>query len=170
MYKIKYLLLIILFITANLFSLQDITKIKSDYSYYKTVKNIQFQLTKNDFVILKNMEYLHKNNNIKLKNLPSTLIIFSKKPLEKKFMRLNRQAALEFPFKILIWKDKKNRVWVSYKNLNILTKYNIPFSTVKNLNLSLHKMVTQAVRKNTNLRKLQKTKEGKILKRKLEKN
>ena len=31
-------------------------------------------------------------------------------------------------------------------------------------------MVTQAVRKNTNLRKLQKTKEDKILKRKLEKN
>ena len=165
MKKVVFFILFLMLFCYQIFSLENHLKIRSQFGYYKTVENIKFHLNKNKFSILKKIEYHLNAENEKNKVLYLTIILYSRKPLEKKFLRFNPHTAFEFPFKILIWKDKQNNVWVSYKKFNSLLQYGVPEKTIKYLNLNLKKIIAKSTKKIKQLKKIKKIKRAKKLER-----
>ncbi len=171
MKKIIFLLIVTLGLTAILFAkdYNEFIKVKSNYTYYRTVKEIQNNLNIAGYEIIRTIDLKERANTLKAKVPPSTLILFTKKNLESKLIKINKLTALELPFKILVTKNKNGMTTVIYKNFNYLQNFNIPQPAIDNLNRKIRVLVFKSTNRKPVIRKLKKVNQKKKLK-KLEKN
>ncbi len=95
---------------------------KSAYSVEETVGRLKKDIAAKGIVFFQeiNQSALAAKAGIELK--PSILLIFGNPPLGTQFITANPQAGLDWPVRMLVYRDAAGQVWVAYSDFEWIAK------------------------------------------------
>ena len=116
----KKIVLITLFVTS-VFANNIVVK-QSSHSVDKTVENIKSILNKKGVKIFSVIDHKRNSDNVGLKMNESKLIIFGNPKLGTTLMNDHMLSGLDLPLKIIVYKDKDEKVKVAFRDGSWLKK------------------------------------------------
>ena len=95
---------------------------KSAYSVEETVARLKKDIAAKGIVFFQEIDQaaLAAKAGIELK--PSVLLIFGNPPLGTQFITANPQAGLDWPVRMLVYRDADGAVWVAYTDFDWIAK------------------------------------------------
>ncbi len=99
---------------------------RSDYGMEDTVNRIARDIAAKKIKLFNVIDQsaLAKEAGVELN--PSTLIVFGNPPLGTQFLTANPQSGLDWPVRLLVYQDGKQRVWTAYTDFQwIARRHNI---------------------------------------------
>lgn len=116
----KTILLSVFFIcisfSAQLFAADGVTTLKSKYNVPHTVDRLKAIITKKGMNVFADIDHGKAANKNGIELLPTELIIFGNPKIGSPIMACKRSMAIDFPQKMLVWKDRAGQVWLSYND------------------------------------------------------
>lgn len=105
---------------ANSNSTSGIIQIKSEYSVSETIKRFKARARNYGLKII--YEISHDNNAASVEKVlrPTHLLMFGNPKVGTALMQCNQNAGLDLPQKVLIWRNQKGEVMVSYNNVKYI--------------------------------------------------
>src|SRR5215475_14617456 len=95
---------------------------KSAYDVGETVTRLKKDIAAKGIVFFQEIDQaaLAAKAGIELK--PSILLIFGNPPLGTQFIAANPQAGLDWPVRMLVYRDAQGQVWVAYTDFDWIAK------------------------------------------------
>lgn len=95
---------------------------KSAYSVEETVERLKKDIAAKGIVFFQEIDQaaLAAKTGIELK--PSILLIFGNPPLGTQFITANPQAGLDWPVRMLVYRDAAGQVWVAYSDFEWIAR------------------------------------------------
>ena len=96
---------------------------RSDYNIDETVNRITRDLATKGIRLFDVIDQsaLAKEAGVELSR--STLIVFGNPPLGTQFLTANPHAGLDWPVRLLVYKDAKGQVWTAYTDFNWIARW-----------------------------------------------
>ncbi|MCW8894671.1 DUF302 domain-containing protein [Sulfurimonas sp.] len=140
----KKIIALVVFTTA-LFA-NDIIVKESQCSFDETVENIERIVKKNGSTIFATINHKANADMVKMDMNPSKVIIFGNPKLGTVLMNQEMKIGLDLPLRILVYKDKENRVQMAYRDGSWLEqKHDIDApKKVQKVNTGMDKITTKA--------------------------
>ncbi len=111
------LLLIILFLFAPLVSANGLINVQStDGSVEEVADRFEHILKKKGLTLFNRINHSKAAKNIDLKLEPTELLIFGNPKVGTPLMQCNQTTGIDLPQKVLIWKDDKGIIWITYND------------------------------------------------------
>jgi uncharacterized protein (DUF302 family) len=99
--------------------------------------------------IFARIDYQEMSKKVKVDIRPNQLLIFGRGAAGPYIIKEAPLAAIDIPFKALVWEDSQGKVWVSYTNGTFIDKrYAVKgaASYVKNIDETIEKIVSEALK------------------------
>ena len=95
---------------------------KSAYDVAQTVDRLKKDIAAKGIVFFQEIDQaaLAAKAGVQLK--PSTLLIFGNPPLGTQFITANPQAGLDWPVRMLVYRDDAGQVWVAYSDFQSIAR------------------------------------------------
>jgi len=91
-----------------------VVKGKSAYPMAETIDRIKKDVAAKGIVFFQEIDQAALASKAGIELRPSTLLIFGNPPLGTQFMTANPQAGLDWPVRMLVYRDAQGAVWVAY--------------------------------------------------------
>ncbi len=113
---------IMLFISFSANAAEGMQNVESQFSVNTTANRLEKILNEKGMTIFNRINHSENASKIGIELRETELIIFGNPKAGSPFMKCQQSIAIDLPQKVLIWKDKKNKVWLSYNDLRHLVK------------------------------------------------
>lgn len=103
-------------------SASGVIAVKSAYGVEETVERLKKDIAAKGIVFFQEIDQaaLAAKAGIELK--PSILLIFGNPPLGTQFITANSQAGLDWPVRMLVYRDATGQVWVAYSDFEWIAR------------------------------------------------
>ena len=91
-----------------------IVKFKSDYSMPETIKRMKKDIADKGIMFFDEIDQAKLAADAGVTLLPSTLLVFGNPPLGTLFLTSDPDSGLDWPVRLLVYRDAKGHVWVAY--------------------------------------------------------
>ena len=118
----KMLLLGSLFAFSISAMASGIVNVPSVHSVDETAKKMQMILEKKGMKIFNHIKHSQGAKSVGVDLRDTELIIFGNPKVGSPLMKCQQTIALDLPQKALIWKDEKEKVWISYNKPSYLVE------------------------------------------------
>lgn len=122
MRRLFLIVLLTLFSFSASAASKGVVKMRSANDVKTTVKQFKKALKAKGMTIFKVIDHSKGAKDVGLKLRPTIVVVFGNPKVGTKFMQCKQAAAIDFPMKMLIHKDSRGRVWVSYNDPNYLAR------------------------------------------------
>src|SRR5262245_62515836 len=99
-------------------SSDGVVTVKSDYSVAETVSRIKKDVAKKGLMLFGVIDEAKLGNAAGNHVLPSRLIMFGNPALGTTFVTANQKAGLDWPVRVLVYKDAEGGVYAAYNELD----------------------------------------------------
>jgi len=122
--------LMIIITLAGIFNIananENLINVKSNHSVHQTVQNFKKIVLSKGMKIFATIDHAKGAKSIGKKLRDTTLLIFGSPKAGTPLLKSNQQIGLDLPLKVLIWKNKKSEVFITYeKPKYIVASHNI---------------------------------------------
>ncbi len=108
--------LLILLAVIPMNAVEGLVNIESPFSVGKTADRIESILNEKGMTIFNRINHSESASKIDIELRDTELIIFGNPKVGSPLMKCQQSIAIDLPQKMLIWKDEKGRVWISYND------------------------------------------------------
>jgi uncharacterized protein (DUF302 family) len=106
----------------------------SHHSVEETVERLKGILRSKGVKLFAIVDHSAEAEKVGMKMLPTKLLIFGSPKAGTPLMQAAPSIAIDLPLKILVWEDKKRRVWISYNSPGYLQqRHGIPPELLQNV-------------------------------------
>jgi uncharacterized protein (DUF302 family) len=107
---------------ASVVSASGVIATKSAYGMDETVDRLKKDIAAKGITFFQQIDQatLAAKSNIELR--PSILLVFGNPPLGTQFITANPQAGLDWPVRLLVYRDDKGAVWTAYTDFAWIAK------------------------------------------------
>jgi uncharacterized protein (DUF302 family) len=113
---------------------QGVVTKPSRYTIAETLQRLENVIRSKGLTIFALIDHSGEAERVGLRMRDAKLLIFGSPKAGTPLMVASPLLALDLPLKALVWKDKEDRVLVSYNSVAYLTnRYNIPDDLAKNI-------------------------------------
>lgn len=116
MHRLFLIALLTLFSFSASAASKGVITMRSANDVKTTVKQFKKALKAKKMTIFKVIDHSKGAAGVGLKLRPTVVVIFGNPKIGTKFMQCSQAAAIDFPMKFLVYKDKRGRVWASYND------------------------------------------------------
>ena len=116
MIKTTILACLLLMISAYATAVEGIITLESNYSVKETANKFESIIEKKGLTLFARIDHQQNAAGVNLELRPTELIIFGNPKVGTPLMQCSQQVAIDLPQKVLIWKDEKGTVRLSYNN------------------------------------------------------
>ena len=95
---------------------------KSAYDVAETVDRIKKDIAAKGIVFFQEIDQAALASKAGIELRPSILLIFGNPPLGTQFITANPQAGLDWPVRMLVYRDAQGQVWVAYSDFDWIAK------------------------------------------------
>ena len=99
-----------------------VIKVKSAYPLEETIARIKQDIAAKGIKFFDEIDQAKLRGDAGIKLRPSTLLIFGNPPLGIKFLTSNPYAGLDWPVRMLVYRDSAGTVWVAYTDFAWIAK------------------------------------------------
>lgn len=113
---------VIIFIFFSLFfsgyanATESLISVESKFSAKETADRFESILKNKGLTLFARIDHQKNAAGVNLKLRETEVIIFGNPKVGTPLMQCSQEVAIDLPQKVLIWKDLKNKVWLSYNN------------------------------------------------------
>jgi len=112
----------IIFVITSFIYAKDIIQKESRYEVNKTVSEIEKIVTSKGMSVFAVIDHKAAAESVNMNMHDSKVIIFGNPKIDARIMLKDERAALDLPFKILIYKDANGKTQILYSNPQTLKK------------------------------------------------
>ena len=116
MIKTTILAFLLLMFSAYATAVEGIITLESNYSVKETANKFESIIEKKGLTLFARIDHQQNAAGVNLELRPTELIIFGNPKVGTPLMQCSQQVAIDLPQKVLIWKDEKGTVRLSYNN------------------------------------------------------
>ena len=116
MIKTTILACLLLMISAYATAVEGVLTLESNYSVKETANKFESIIEKKGLTLFARIDHQQNAAGVNLELRPTELIIFGNPKVGTPLMQCSQQVAIDLPQKVLIWKDEKGTVRLSYNN------------------------------------------------------
>lgn len=95
---------------------------KSAYTVEETVVRLKKDIAAKGIVFFQEIDQAALATKAGIELRPSVLLIFGNPPLGTQFITANPQAGLDWPVRMLVYRDAQGQVWVAYTDFGWIAK------------------------------------------------
>ncbi|MDP1748302.1 MAG: DUF302 domain-containing protein [Reyranella sp.] len=95
---------------------------KSAYGVEETVERLKKDIATKGIVFFQEIDQAALAGKAGIELKPSILLIFGNPPLGTQFITANPQAGLDWPVRMLVYRDAAGQVWVAYSDFEWIAK------------------------------------------------
>ena len=99
-----------------------IVAVKSAYPIGETIERLKRDIADKGIKFFDEIDQAKLAANAGIKLRPSILLIFGNPPLGTQFIAANPQAGLDWPVRLLVYRDAEGRVWVAYTDFEWIAR------------------------------------------------
>ena len=99
---------------ATLAGNDGVVRVKSAYPIGETIERLKKDIADKGIKFFDEIDQSKLAADAGIKLQPSVLLIFGNPPLGTQFMTANPQAGLDWPVRMLVYRDAQGAVWVAY--------------------------------------------------------
>jgi uncharacterized protein (DUF302 family) len=111
-----------------------IVNLASNHSVDETVEKLTGILKSKGITLFAVIDHSGEAEKVGMKMPPTKLVIFGSPKAGTPLMLASPSIAIDLPLKILVWKDSRGRVWVSYNSPEYLQeRHGIPQDLMQNI-------------------------------------
>ncbi len=122
MKKLIISMALMLFMPFSANAAEGMQNVESQFSVNTTANRLEKILNEKGMTIFNRIKHSESASIIGIELRETELIIFGNPKAGSPLMKCQQSIAIDLPQKALIWKDEKNKVWLSYNNLRHLVK------------------------------------------------
>ena len=101
-------------VTARAAENDGIVRIKSAYSMPETIKRLKKDVADKGIMFFDEIDQQRLAANARIKIGPSVLLVFGNPPLGTQFLEANPYSGLDWPVRMLVYRDAQGAVWVAW--------------------------------------------------------
>jgi len=90
--------------------------VESHYSVKETADKFELIIKKKGLTLFARINHQKNAAGVNLVLRPTEVILFGNPKVGTPLMQCSQKVAIDLPQKVLIWKDEKSKVWLSYNN------------------------------------------------------
>jgi uncharacterized protein (DUF302 family) len=106
--------------SASASAADGMVSVESAYSVAETADKFESIIKKKSLTLFARIDHQKNASGVDLELRPTELIIFGNPKVGTPLMQCSQTVAIDLPQKVLIWKDEKSKVWLSYNSPNYL--------------------------------------------------
>ena len=95
---------------------------KSAYGVAETVERLKKDIAAKGIVFFQEIDQAAVASKAGIELRPSILLIFGNPPLDTQFIAANPQAGLDWPVRMLVYRDAQGQVWVAYTDFEWIAR------------------------------------------------
>ena len=95
---------------------------KSAYGVEETVERLKKDIAAKGIVFFQEIDQAALASKAGIELRPSVLLIFGNPPLGTQFITANPQAGLDWPVRMLVYRDAQGQVWVAYTDFEWIAR------------------------------------------------
>jgi len=103
-------------------SASGVIALKSAYGVEETVGRLKKDIAAKGIVFFQEIDQAALAGKAGIELKPSILLIFGNPPLGTQFITANPQAGLDWPVRMLVYRDAAGQVWVAYSDFEWIAK------------------------------------------------
>jgi len=103
-------------------SASGVIAIKSAYGVEETVQRLKKEVAAKGIVFFQEIDQAALAAKAEIQLKPSILLIFGNPPLGTQFITANPQAGLDWPVRMLVYRDAAGQVWVAYSDFEWIAR------------------------------------------------
>jgi uncharacterized protein (DUF302 family) len=103
-------------------SASGVIAIRSAYGVEETVERLKKDIAAKGIVFFQEIDQAALASKAGIELRPSVLLIFGNPPLGTQFIAANPQAGLDWPVRMLVYRDAQGQVWVAYTDFEWIAK------------------------------------------------
>jgi uncharacterized protein (DUF302 family) len=103
-------------------SASGVIAIKSAYGVEETVERLKKDIAAKGIVFFQEIDQTALASKAGIELRPSVLLIFGNPPLGTQFITANPQAGLDWPVRMLVYRDALDQVWVAYTDFEWIAR------------------------------------------------
>lgn len=103
-------------------STSGVIALKSAYGIEETVGRLKKDIAAKGIVFFQEIDQAALAGKAGIELKPSILLIFGNPPLGTQFITANPQAGLDWPVRMLVYRDAAGQVWVAYSDFEWIAK------------------------------------------------
>jgi uncharacterized protein (DUF302 family) len=115
-------LLTLLFVISTVYAGEGMLNVESMFSVENTANRMENILKEKGMTIFNKINHSQSAGKVGIELRETQLIIFGNPKAGSPLMKCQQSIGIDLPQKALIWKDKNNKVWISYNNPRYLKK------------------------------------------------
>jgi uncharacterized protein (DUF302 family) len=96
--------------------------VKSAYDVTETVDRLKKDIAAKGIVFFQEIDQAAVASKAGIEIRPSVLLIFGNPPLGIQFITANPQAGLDWPVRMLVYRDARGQVWVAYSDFEWIAR------------------------------------------------
>jgi len=93
-----------------------VVKVASAYPLAETIARLKRDIADKGIMFFNEIDQSRLAADAGIALRPSTLLIFGNPPLGTQFMTSNPESGIDWPVRLLVFQDDKDRVWVAYND------------------------------------------------------
>lgn len=122
MKKLILIAMLILCIAITVEAADGVVNVQSAFSVKETVDRMERILQEKGMTIFNRIKHSEGAGKVGIELRDTELIIFGNPKVGSPLMKCQQSVAIDLPQKVLIWKDDKAKVWISYNDPRYLKK------------------------------------------------
>lgn len=122
MHRLILLAFLVLWLPLSAYAAEGMTTLKSDYSVTKTADRFEALIHKKGLTLFSRINHQKNAEDVSLSIKATEVIVFGNPKVGTRLMQCSPTVAIDLPQKVLVWEDKKGKVWLSYNNPHYLKK------------------------------------------------
>lgn len=116
MFKTITVILFSFMFSAYAAAVDSMLSVESAYTVKETADKFESIINKKGLTLFARIDHQKNAAGVNLELRPTELIIFGNPKVGTPLMQCSQSVAIDLPQKVLIWKDEKSKVWLSYNN------------------------------------------------------
>lgn len=122
MKKFIFVMSVILGISFSANAADGMITIESKLGFSETTNKLENILNAKGMTIFNKISHSKNASNVGIELRDTQLFIFGNPKAGSPLMKCQQSIAIDLPQKAVIWKDKDNKVWLSYNDMRFLEK------------------------------------------------
>ena len=115
-------ILVVLIMSVPVYAAEGMIDVESSFGVKETGDRLESVLKEKGMTIFNRVKHSEAAKNVGVELRETELIIFGNPKVGSPLMKCQQSVAIDLPQKALIWKDREDKVWISYNNPRYLEK------------------------------------------------